>query len=255
MINNRFLETERRFHDSLAETDFAVRRLVNRLAAGLYDPDVYWEPVWRNVGNKLAGSLVLELGCGSGWMVGELASRGAWVYGVDISSALLRRAQTELIARAVMGRWCLIHADAHQLPFPGECFDFVFGSGVLHHLDFDRACQEVSRVLRPGGYAFFVEPLEGHPLVRAFRRLTPYARTPDERPLDFSIIKHASKYFSTIHHVEYYLLSVLVAPFNLLSPKLAHVLLKKVRVVDSYLLSRYRCFRKYSWIIRLEFQK
>lgn len=45
------------------------------------------------------------------------------------------------------------------------------------------ALEQVRRVLAPGGLAVFQEPLAGNPLLWLFRRLTPRARTRDERPL------------------------------------------------------------------------
>jgi SAM-dependent methyltransferase len=62
------------------------------------------------------------------------------------------------------------------MSFPDDSFDLVFGSGIIHHLDIDRALGEIARVLRPGGRAVFVEPLGlnaaiAHPLRRRdFRR-------------------------------------------------------------------------------------
>ena len=38
--------------------------------------------------------------------------------------------------------------DAHNLEFADNTFDFIFGTGILHHLDFETAVREISRVLK-----------------------------------------------------------------------------------------------------------
>jgi SAM-dependent methyltransferase len=77
-----------------------------------------------------------------------------------------------------------VAGDAHHTPYPDAAFDLVIGDGILHHLDLDVALGEVHRVLKPGGRAVFREPRLDNPLLKLFRRLTPSARTEDERPLD-----------------------------------------------------------------------
>ena len=49
-------------------------------------------------------------------------------------------------------------SDAEYLSFGSGTFDAVVGSSVLHHLRPLVALDEVSRVLRPGGYTAFAEP-------------------------------------------------------------------------------------------------
>jgi len=186
-------------------------------------------------------------------MVAELARRGAFVVGLDISGGLLQVAQARLASRIAADRYGLILADAHRLPFPDGSFDYVFfNTGILHHLDFEQACAEVARILRPGGQAFFVEPLNRHPLVRLFRRLTPKARTPDERPLDPGAFAQAQRYFRKVSHTEYYVVTVFVAALNLISPTLGRLILPLFRAIDNFLLARYPGLGRYAWIVRLE---
>jgi ubiquinone/menaquinone biosynthesis C-methylase UbiE len=85
--------------------------------------------------------------------------------------------------------------DANHLDFPDGSFDFVFGSGILHHLDFETALKEIHRVLRKDGKILFFEPLGRNPVGKLVRKLTPEARTPDEKPLDKEEIKILKKYF------------------------------------------------------------
>ena len=73
--------------------------------------------------------------------------------------------------------------DAEQLEFADDSFNLVCGSGVLHHLDLNRAYAEVARVLEPTGIGVFEEPLGHNPAINAYRRRTPEMRTVDEHPL------------------------------------------------------------------------
>lgn len=87
-------------------------------------------------------------------------------------------------------------ADAHNMDFLDNAFDIVFGTGILHHLNFETAVKEIQRVLKPGGEIVFVEPLARNPIGKFVRKRTPEARTPDEKPLDleeFAILKNHFK--------------------------------------------------------------
>jgi SAM-dependent methyltransferase len=97
--------------------------------------------------------------------------------------------------------------DANHLDFPDASFDFVFGSGILHHLDFETAVSEIHRVLRKDGKILFSEPLGRNPVGKLVRKLTPQARTPDEKPLDKEEMKILKKYFE-IHNSYYQLFYV-----------------------------------------------
>ena len=41
--------------------------------------------------------------------------------------------------------------DCHQIPYPDACFDLVIANHVLFYCDIPKVCQEVQRVLKPGG--------------------------------------------------------------------------------------------------------
>lgn len=86
-------------------------------------------------------------------------------------------------------------ADAHNLNFPDKSFDVVIGGGILHHLDFEVAVKELHRVTKDGGKILFHEPLRRNPIGKIVRKLTPNARTPDEKPLDAEEFKILRKYF------------------------------------------------------------
>ena len=85
--------------------------------------------------DKHFGEHVLELGCGSGCDLLQLALHGAIATGVDVSDTHL-----ELARKRVGEKAAIIKSDIHHLPFPDESFDYVYSHGVLHHCDKPRAC-------------------------------------------------------------------------------------------------------------------
>src|SRR5262249_37758760 len=94
-------------------------------------------------------------------------------------------------------------APGEQLPFTDGSFDVAFGHDVLHHLDLDRARDEIRRVLVPGGRAVFVEPLGHNPVINLFRDKSPETRTPDEVPLRFADFARLGRGFRSLRHREF----------------------------------------------------
>lgn len=110
--------------------------------------------------SQVAGPRVLELGCGSGRLLGPLAAAGIRAVGLDASSVMLQRAQARLHGAVTRGEILLKHGDMLNLleAISGEApFDLiVLPLNGLLHLD-DQAAQrhvlkQSALVLRPGGY-------------------------------------------------------------------------------------------------------
>ena len=98
-------------------------------------------------GRLSAGSIVLEVGCGTGNYVGTIAGRfGCTAYGVDPSESMLAHAR----ARPERVTWRL--GQAEQLDFAGDSFDLIFSVDVIHHVADKTAfyCQ-AAHILKPGG--------------------------------------------------------------------------------------------------------
>jgi SAM-dependent methyltransferase len=93
-----------------------------------------------------AGTRVLDVATGPGWVAARAAGRGASVVGIDVAEAMIAR------ARSAHPELELRRADAHDLPFADASFDAVVGNLVVMHLSRpERAMAEFARVLRPGG--------------------------------------------------------------------------------------------------------
>jgi SAM-dependent methyltransferase len=99
------------------------------------------------------GSLVLDLGCGTGRHAQALARAGFRVAGLDLDVDAL---ETARFLQAAEARAALFAAgDARALPFKDGAFDAVLCVDVLHWSEsaeaFDAAWAEARRVLRPRG--------------------------------------------------------------------------------------------------------
>jgi SAM-dependent methyltransferase len=102
----------------------------------------------------VAGTEVLDVGCGTGVVAITAARQGAKVKAIDLTPALLERARENAAIAEVDVEWR--EADAEELPFENEEFDIVLSQ--FAHIFAPRpevALKEMLRVLRPGGTIAF----------------------------------------------------------------------------------------------------
>jgi SAM-dependent methyltransferase len=93
-----------------------------------------------------AGTRMLDLATGPGYVAGRGAERGASVVGVDVAGAMVS------LARQLHPGLDFRQADAHELPFDHASFDAVVGNFLILHLGRpEQAMAGFVRVLRPGG--------------------------------------------------------------------------------------------------------
>lgn len=101
---------------------------------------------------------VLDIGCGGGALVRELAAAGARPLGIEISDeqlAAARDADGGSGARYLVGR-------AENLPLPDASIDAAVFMRTLHHVpvaDMLPALAEARRVVGEGGVVYVAEPL------------------------------------------------------------------------------------------------
>ena len=196
-----------------------------------------------------AGRDVLEYGCGTGSCAFDLARDGADVVGIDISPAGIdlaeRRAEEEALSERLSFR-CM---NAESLEFPDRHFDLICGSGILHHLELERALAQLRRVLKKNGRAVFFEPLGHNPLVNLFRRLTPGMRSADEHPLLIDDLRLLAAGFENAEFHFFTLCSLLAIPFRSL-PGFGP-LLNILETIDRALFA-IPFFRKQAWIVVIQ---
>ena len=100
------------------------------------------------------GKLVLELGCGGGFMSEALARKGARVIGIDPSQAAIRAAQDHAQREGLEIDYLVGRGE--NIPLAERSVDCVVCVDVLEHVaDLDRVLDEIRRVLKAGGVFLF----------------------------------------------------------------------------------------------------
>jgi ubiquinone/menaquinone biosynthesis C-methylase UbiE len=239
------LEREASFHDTrFAEDTRAEADKFYAVARASFD--YYRERTLAGV----KGLDVLEYGCGIGAAAFDIAELGGRACGIDISPKAIEMAEQRAAERGVSAGTRFEVMNAEALGFPDASFDRVCGSGILHHLDLERSYAEIRRVLRPGGYAVFLEPLGHNPVINWYRRRTPHLRTEDEHPLLRADLDAARKVFPRVDERFFDLTTLAAVPLR--RTALFGAAAKMTALVDRVLLSRHSPLRHQAWVVVLE---
>ena len=113
----------------------------------------FWQPViptFQEHFGLTAASSVLDVGCGKGFMLHDLAEMipGITIRGVDISEYAVENAIEDMKPHVRV-------ANARDLPFADKSFDVVISINTVHNLDRDEcavALSEIERVSRGKGF-------------------------------------------------------------------------------------------------------
>jgi ubiquinone/menaquinone biosynthesis C-methylase UbiE len=115
---------------------------------------------------------VLDVGCGTGYLLGRLAARlphAAELAGIDAAATMIEVAR----AAATDSRLRFSVGTAEQLPWPGETFDLVVSTTSFDHwADQQAGLAQCARVIAPGGHLVLVDLFSAllRPTLRGGRR-------------------------------------------------------------------------------------
>lgn len=249
MTENR-LEYEKEYHNNVDKWQEEREKIRSRFSKGLFQ--IPLNDAWDSV--EFEGKIVLDYGCGEGLATKRMLESGAVkVEAIDISEGMIQQAKEN---NNNDNRANFQVMNAEELTFEDEQFDIIFGGAILHHLDLEKAFNEIKRVLKPGGCAVFVEPLGHNPIVNYFRSKTPEARTPFEHPLLKKDFKLARQIFSKVITKEYFCISILPLGIRSKLPeKVFQPVFNVFYAIDRAFLDTFKCFSHYSWMCLIRFIK
>jgi len=155
-------QREREFYNKFSQHDKCDKRVIlDPITSSEHRP---WNPYWhffRLVKDHFRpGMRLLDFGCGWGSNTILFAKVGYEIEGFDISEGNLEVARRLAQEHEVAERVHFGLQAAEKLSYPDEHFDVIAGIDILHHVQIEPAMAEVRRVLKPGGVAFFREPVE-----------------------------------------------------------------------------------------------
>ena len=130
--------------------------------------------------------LILDYGCGGGWLSMLLLKWGFRFVGIDVSKNMVKN------AKIVCHDADFVVCDAMRLPFKEGVFDFVVGISILHHLNLRWATDELKRISLARSAFLFMEPSLLNPLSAFGRKVFPMeAHTEGEKPYTPEYLKTA----------------------------------------------------------------
>ena len=237
---------EKEFHNNLQSQ--TKGRFENIFYKSLYNIN---EDFFSHIQKKADQSQILDFGCGTGLFVERtIKYKPKKIVGIDISEVSIDKAKKNA---KKMGLEVDYYVDnCERTKFESNSFDIVYGTGILHHLEFNKCLDEIHRILKSKGNLIFIEPLGTNPIINLYRKFTPNSRSVDEHPLinkDFEYIKN--KFLNT--NIKYYgFLTLIFSPFYK-SPGESNFF-KYLAKLDQ-ILFKLEFFRKLAWSVLITAKK
>ena len=210
-----------------------------------------WIGRWAPAG---AGTF-LDYACGHGTQTLRAARAGAKLaVGIDISETSVRNAMENAREAGLGDRARFLQRDCEDTGLPAGSFSAALCSGMLHHLDLNRAYPELARLMAPGGRILCVEALSYNPVIQMYRRRTPELRTAWEKEhiLGMKEVRFAKQWFE-VANVKFFLMA---APLAALLPSGSprRIAMRAGHIVDS-LATRIPGLQLWSWQFAFELVK
>lgn len=211
---------------------------------------------WEIVGEP-RNLMILDFGCGEGFVSVTLAKRGNTLHGFDLSESLIGRARRHAEAANVADRVTFRQMAAENLDYPEDSFDLVIGISILHHTELEVALPRLRRVLKPHGRAVFLEPLNQNLALKLWRSMTPWRRTKTERAFTQSDMATVQRHFSSIRYTYHCLTSMVTAGLLMAAPgsRAVRRLNQSLEQFDDRLLGAFPSLGRFPAITIIEIQK
>jgi ubiquinone/menaquinone biosynthesis C-methylase UbiE len=129
----------------------------------------YW--LGHRVAGGALGSVVADIGSGTGLLAVRFLELGCQVYGVEPNLEMRQAGENYLSA---FPAFTSIAASAEETSLPDACADFVTAGQAFHWFDPNRSALEFRRILKPGGWAGLVwneRKEDTTPFLRAYEAL------------------------------------------------------------------------------------
>jgi ubiquinone/menaquinone biosynthesis C-methylase UbiE len=248
-------EKEANFHDKWA---YAID--INKIDVSYFDSPTSSENRFiLGLFGELKGKRILDLGCGMGDAAVYFATQGASVYAIDISHGMIDITNQLAERYRVNENLVAQQMSAEKLLFEDNFFDYCYGNGVLHHVDFLVAIDEVKRVLKKGGQAAFIEPLSYNPVIWVYRIIADTVRTEDEHPLtkrDIQLISSNKKInqeaelsWCEADHKEFHLFTLLIMVWFFIGERISP---KKERYWKRFIEQGYRYEKVFKFLNNID---
>lgn len=243
-------EAERQFTDAAAEKTLSSEpKDLRPIKVGTFEDlcrNLHYLRSIPDFCGDLKGKKLLEIGCGNGWISLRFAMSGARVWGCDISPKVLEVARRYAHAASLEINYEPMICE--EMTYEDNFFDIVFMHMALHHCDVPAAAKQIRRVLKPGGKAIIVEDYAYHPIMRAYRWITPRKHTHDEHPLAEKDIRDFSSDFSSCSTGYYGLFDL----FETSNNSVIRSLIPTLRRLDNFFYSNLTFVQKYSRLVVLK---
>jgi len=197
---------------------------------------------------RCPGAKALDYCCGNGENAIFMAKCGADVIGIDISPEGVENARLNAIEEGVDPTCKFEVMDGEAMTIADNTFDIIIAYGVLHHLDFDNAMSELSRVLKPDGEIIAIESLRHNPIFHLYRKMTMHLRTrwEFEHILTVDHLNWARKYFAHVDARFFHLTVLAAVVFRKTS--IFRGLRRFLDSIDERLL-RHQTIGRYAWMM------
>lgn len=207
----------------------------------------------------LKGKHIMDCGCGIGNTAIMFTRRGATVQGFDVDDEVLDKARVIASANQVSVEYSKQWFET--INYPDASFDLAFGSCVIHHVEIDKAAQQLGRVLKPGGKAVFIENSGRNPFLMLARSklvgrfgVPKYGDDEEEHPLRDDEIELLRQHFPGQVKVHFPALVLFRLLDFYIFRRRSKLLTSMMRGLDRAVGSIY-WLRRYSYFQILEFQR